>query len=1040
MGEPSTTNTGVLQRNPFPGIRSFTAAEDKFFFGRKDAVSEVKGLLRANRFCALVGPSGSGKTSLIQSGIIPDLITDKKLDWVPITVRPGMNPIENLVRGFQRVFPHQITEKDVQAFLASSMSLADLVEGKGLDGHHFYLVVDQFEELFISWPTVRKKKKSGRHPEATRLVDLLLGAVEAQKPSMYVMISIRSDFMDACSLYRSLAEEMNKSKYLLAPMSREALSKAILGPIERTGARVESGFEEYLMDDLEEVEQPLPMLQHALMRTWEFWTHHSKRDQPITISDYQSVGTLKNAIGEHLEEAYQELNQFQREICERLFKSITYKGEQNQVFRRQSSLSTIARIAQCSVEELVDVVEVFRKPGRAFIAPHTAVALEGESQIELAHEAIVPLWNRLQEWVDEEAESISMYMKLSEASALYQQGRTELWRPPELQQAIIWRNTQKPSPAWGVQYNPAFERAMVFLTTSEEEHAWEQERKIILQRRRVIMNRAITIFLSALVVVLAIIFFTGRNRPDREETSDQMAQEPAGGTTEEAAPVYEPDNSYSGGTTSEAAGTGQQTGVEMEEGESGLDNPFGTPDEGTDGERERITILDEEQPEPRQTEATPPPVNETQQTTSSVTEQREREAAERARREAAERARLDAQRRTLTTASLVASQSVSLDRDPELQGLLAYQAYQLNAENNGDPFNPAIYEGLYQATKKLISPAYNIYPNLRNSIKGIEWLRRSGSILTISSDGSVKILSGNLANRSSQISLTSTGLNNECLAVSPDGRLAVVGTNGGGLLFLELDNRGAVVHSDTDQGAIVLFLANLGNTGNFVSAGTEDRITLWSYDGYEGSTLVTTPARPSALTATSDGRRIAYGTRDGKLFEMDVNAPGQTRQVSNFNSNHVRSLAYSPNGQILVAGLLDGSLRVLSGNSRQVVATLSGPGSRVADLAYSPDGRFLAAASHDGHVYLWSTADWDKDPIVFSENNGFVLAVCFSANSRYFYSGSVDYPRLVGRPSESAVMVADFCSLVSRNLTRAEWTQYFGDGIPYEETCPGLNQ
>jgi hypothetical protein len=97
------------------------------------------------------------------------------------------------------------------------------------------------------------------------------------------------------------------------------------------------------------------------------------------------------------------------------------------------------------------------------------------------------------------------------------------------------------------------------------------------------------------------------------------------------------------------------------------------------------------------------------------------------------------------------------------------------------------------------------------------------------------------------------------------------------------------------------------------------------------------------------------------------------------------------------------------------------------------------AASHDGKVYLWHTSDWSNPPIVFGENNGFVLAVCFSRSSGYFYSGSVDYPRLVGRPSESTQMANDFCSLVGRNLTQAEWDQFFGGDIPYEKTCPGLN-
>jgi hypothetical protein len=77
--------------------------------------------------------------------------------------------------------------------------------------------------------------------------------------------------------------------------------------------------------------------------------------------------------------------------------------------------------------------------------------------------------------------------------------------------------------------------------------------------------------------------------------------------------------------------------------------------------------------------------------------------------------------------------------------------------------------------------------------------------------------------------------------------------------------------------------------------------------------------------------------------------------------------------------------------------------------------------------------------MVFSENNGFVLAVCFNKNSSYFYSGSVDYPRLIGRPSEPAEMAEDFCSLIGRNLTEAEWETYFGTDLPYEKTCPGLN-
>jgi len=1018
MGDISMTDTGIVKRNPFPGIRPFTSAEDAYFFGRDSITTEVLELLHAHRFVALAGASGSGKTSLIQSGIIPALITDDKKEWVPVTVRPGTKPLENLIRGLQQVFPKKLNESDVQAFLSGYQELGELILEKGLGSHNYYLVVDQFEELFR---INSKGNKSPKTPENKRFVDLLINAAKEEHPGIYVMLSIRSDFIETCAAFRNLTELMNRSKYLLPPMSMEALSLSVSGPIRQAGARLEPGFVEYLLDDLEEVETPLPMLQHALMRTWDYWARQGDRDQPISISDYQAIGTVKTAISNQLDEAFTELDEVQQLICERFFKSITAKSEQNNGYGRQATLGAIAKIAQCSVEELFDVVDVFRRPDMAFLSPPAAQALSPETIIELSHESLIRIWDRLQSWVDEEDESIKIYLKLSEASALYQQGRTELWVHPDLQIAVNWRNNQKPTPAWGIQYHPAFERAMVFLSTSEEEVLWEAERKVIQQKRRLLLNRSIAIFMGALVVVLAIVFFATRNRTDSPDLAVQTPTD-----------VYEPgSNEMQAETISEP--------VEDEI----AAYPATTP-ENQDNPVEEEETVTRQQPVDRTPDRTSARGSTTgSQQTSSISQSRNTEPASQpvstpsaGDASAANAAR---QQQMVSMARDMAEQSATINRNPDLQGLLAYQAYLINERNGGKPDDVGIYEGLYAALKKLISPAYNIYPNLRSSIKDVGWLRNTGSILTVSSDGSVKILSGNYANRASQISLTGTGLNNECLAISPNERKAAVGTNGGGLLFLELENQGNLVHQDTDHGKIVLFLKNLGTGGSFVSAGTENRILKWDYNSYETSELVATAARPSALGTTADGSKVAYGTRDGKLYELDVNAPDAMKQIGEYGRNHVRAIAYSPGGSYLVAGMLDGSLRVLSGQNRRSIATLRGPEARVTDLAFSPDGKFLAAASHDGNVYLWSTSDWNNPPIVFSENNGFVLTVCFSGNGNYFYSGSVDYPRFIGRPTESAQMAEDFCSLLGRNLTQAEWDQYMGDELPYEKTCPGLN-
>ena len=1045
-------DTGVLQRNPFPGVRPFTSAEDKYFFGRNDAVKEVLDTLMVNHFVALIGASGTGKTSLIQSGIIPELLTSDSEEWVPISVRPGTRPVENLLAGFQQVFPTDLTDDDLQTFSIGDMSLGEWAR-KSIKGKHNYLIiVDQFEEIFrIS----HHGKSNGKNPEASRLVKLLMQVINDQFSDFYVILSIRSDFIDACSKFIELTDQLNRSKYLLPAMSSEVIASAIRGPIKLAGAEIEPGFVDQLLEDLKNVDEKLPLLQHSLMRTWDYWVIKNAPESPISINDYFAAGRIGSSLNDHLDEIYNSLDEKQKVICEKMFKTITAKGDQTSGYRRLISMGNIARIAQCSLEEVADVVSIFRRPGRQFLLPSSSHTLTESSIIELAHESLITTWEKLGQWIEEEYESIQIYLKLSEASEMYQKGRSELWKHPELQQALDWRRTQKPTPSWGIQYNPAFERAMVFLSTSEEEYLWEEERKVLIQKRRIILNRAIAIGMSLVVVILAVIFIVGRNRPASTEPESQ-------GTDQEELAVADQNEEFSlNSEESVNTGLGEDELLEGQMGNAGSlsdDNPtdeipdrssttshFITdyspttrvqPDE--QAEQERVQERTEPAERPGTTQRTTERTRTTQQTTERVSTTPDPvRQPDRGGNNAGSSAEM--QRRVVSLAKSVARASADIEGDPDLQGLLAYQAYQINDEFSGKYYDSDIYNGLYKALKKLISPAYNIYPNVRNSINSIVWLRSRNSMVTASSDGAIMILPGDVKNRSTQTPLVNTNLNNECLAISPDESILAVGTNGGGILFVDLRNRGNILYRSEEEGKIILFLSNLGNSGNFISAGTDTRILKWNYMDQSVSELIDVGARPSALAASQNGSQVTIGTRDGKLYELNPDNTGSIRTIMDFGTNNARAAAYSPGGQFLAVGLLDGSVRILAGQGRTVLASLGGPGARVSDLAYSPDGRFLAAASHDGNVYLWNTSDWNQAPIVFTENKGFVLTVCFSHNSGNFYSGSTDFPRLIGRPSESARMVPEFCSLLGRNLTQAEWDQYFGDDIAYRKTCPTVN-
>jgi hypothetical protein len=997
MGEPSMINTGVLQRNPFPGSRPFFSAEDQLFFGRDKAVSELIDILVKRRFVALVGASASGKTSLIQSGVIPALLSDMKEEWVPVYIRPGKRPVESLIRGVQQVFPKKISESDVHAFLNRPGSIGDFLIEKGLGNYHYFLVVDQFEELF-TWPVAVKKGKSGRNPDSVQFISHLMKLVDGEMPRIFLMLSIRSEFLDYCSNYRVLTEHLNKSKFLLPQMNRQDLKEAILEPFSVGGAKVEVGFEEYILNDLEELEPQLPLLQHALKCTWDHWKRIGNTERLVSFEDYQASGGVRNGLSRDLENLYQSLEFYQKEICERIFKTIAFKTGREEVFSRRTTLGNIARIAHCNVDRVIEVVEIFDKAGHPFLGYQHSASLSSDSEIELSHETLINIWDRLHQWVNEEDESIRMYLQLSKASALYQQGKGALLEISELQKAIDWRKLHNPTPAWGIQFDPAFERAMVFLNTSEEEYIWSEKRKITLQRRKKILNRSIIVGAIVVAAAVVLVIYISQNRPvETDQQVQTITPEPL--NVQQPRQLPEEDNSQPAEETTQPIREESNMEVVEEENER---------EQATDQEESTPEVV-VDRPEPTITRNQPPePV---------VTDTRRNEIL-------------------LSIVKDVAYTSLGISKDPDLQGLLAYQSYLLFKELGGSGFDPDIYKGLYESMKELVSQAFNIYLNMRHSVTDLEWLDRTGSILAASSDGSIKILPGNIANRAAQMELAGTGYNNECLGISPDERIAAVGTNGGGMLFIELDNTGAVIHQDIEHGDVILLIENLGRSGNFLSAGTGNEVLRWSYGSFIPITLLTLMSRPLAMVSTDDGSKAIIAAASGRLYSVNVNDPEGISEVNRFISNPIMSLAFSPGQRYLAAGMLDGSVKVLSGDGKRVIYDLFGPKARVSAVQFSPDGSLLVATSNDSDVYMWNTSKWGDPPVIFTENKGFVLSLCFSRNGDYFYTGSVDFPRMVGRPVNPDQMAEDYCSLLSRNLTTEEWKQYFGMDIPYEETCP----
>ena len=472
--------------NPFPGLRPFRTEEHHLFFGREEQTAALLALLGDQRFLAVVGTSGSGKSSLVRAGLIPALhrgtMARAGSTWEVVILRPGGNPITSLARGLLDADLYDSEDPEALPRLRATLTRSHfgLVEAvrqsAALDpSANLLVVVDQFEEVF-------RFREQGTSAEETAgaFVSLLLAASEASERRIYVAITMRSDYLGDCANIPGLAEAVNRGEYLIPRLSRDQRREAIEKPVGVSGARMAPRLVQQMLNDLGDDPDQLPVLQHALLRTWDAWLGDHRDGEPIDFRHYEATGGMATALSRHADEVFEALpGDEHRRAAEKVFKALTVKGADNRGIRRPTRLERLARIAGAADEVVAQVVEAYRRPGVTFLMPGASTGLAADTVIDLSHESLMRVWSRLREWVDAEAQSARVYRRLAETADLWKEGRAGLFRDPDLGIALGWRETAHPTAAWAEQHGGGLDRALEFLDRSRdqaraEQLAWEE--------------------------------------------------------------------------------------------------------------------------------------------------------------------------------------------------------------------------------------------------------------------------------------------------------------------------------------------------------------------------------------------------------------------------------------------------------------------------------------------------------------------------------------------------------------------------------------
>jgi PQQ-dependent catabolism-associated CXXCW motif protein len=543
---------------PYPGLRSFRREETHIFFGRECTIAEMVDRLAPHRFLAVTGLSGSGKSSLVRTGLLNalerGLLVEAGSDWRVADFRPGGRPPSRMVAALVDALGVKFPDNElglIEAKLARGpLGLVGWLDEIEFSGEtNLLLLVDQFEEIFRYRPG-----PSG--DDINAFVALLLASAKQRKRRIYVVITMRSDFLGDCARFTDLAETINDGQFLTPQLTRDQCREAIEGPAAVYDGRVEPALVTRMLNDMGGNPDQLPLMQHVLMLLWHQARVRAGNHMPeLTLADYDRLGGIgvpkpesdvpidigankpplltrlvawvlrkfaaqpesqrtgsavaaensrsNGALSDHADRVLAKLTHAQQRLAAILFRALTQgEGTGGRGVRRPARLAQIAAIAEAPIADLIPVIEVFRAPGRHFITPPVPEPLAADTMIDISHESLIRQWAKLRQWARDEYQSAEEYRDIERAAKQWKNGLGSLLMKLDLAVARKWRKTERPNVAWAERYGDAFSLAMTFLRKSERHRLWRRGIAAVSASAVIVVVLSTTMFAVYLMAVV----------------------------------------------------------------------------------------------------------------------------------------------------------------------------------------------------------------------------------------------------------------------------------------------------------------------------------------------------------------------------------------------------------------------------------------------------------------------------------------------------------------------------------------------------------